>query len=204
MSDIWFTSDWHLSHTNIIRYCDRPFDNTQHMNEQLVERHNRLVAPDDDVYVLGDVAMGRRTESLPWISRFNGQLHLISGNHDPCWAHRYKPSQANKLQRARQQYMDAGFATIADTHQLNLGGTHVLLHHFPYAGDSKAKDRYVDARPQDRGAWLLHGHVHELWRQNGRQINVGTDAWNYQPVHTEQILDLIDAGPQQLDRLPPT
>ena len=41
--------------------------------------------------------------------------------------------------------------------------------------------RYIEHRPDDDGGWLLHGHVHEKWRQNGRQINVGVDAWNFAP-----------------------
>jgi calcineurin-like phosphoesterase family protein len=74
--------------------------------------------------------------------------------------------------------------------------------HFPYEGDSQERDRYSQARPRDEGDWLLHGHVHEAWRQRGRQINVGIDAWGGRPVSIDEITDLIAAGPRDLAPLP--
>jgi len=62
------------------------------------------------------------------------------------------------------------------------GRISVLAYHFPYRGDSHDHDRYREHRPADEGAWLLHGHVHERWRQRGRMINVGVDAWGGYPV----------------------
>jgi len=67
----------------------------------------------------------------------------------------------------------------------------VLLHHFPYDGDSHDEDRYVQWRPVDEGDWLLHGHVHTNWRQNGRMINVGIDAWDLAPVAEDTLVELI-------------
>ena len=55
-------------------------------------------------------------------------------------------------------------------------------------------------RPDDTGGWLLHGHIHENWRQRDRQINVGVDAWDFTPVSEEQIAALIAAGPARLDQ----
>lgn len=49
--------------------------------------------------------------------------------------------------------------------------------------------------PQDNGDWLLHGHIHEKWRQQHRQINVGVDAWHFAPVPEHTIADLIGRGP---------
>lgn len=203
MSEIWFTSDWHLGHVNVIGYSGRPFGDVDEMNDALVERHNDLVADDDIVYVLGDVAMGKRAESLQHVQRFRGRLQLIAGNHDHCWGPLAKPGKEERHARMVAMYLDAGFDTINDAGQLTVSGRHVLLSHFPYAGDSQDEDRYLDARPADRGAWLVHGHVHEAWRQRGRQINAGVDAWNYRPVHVDEIAELMAAGPRDLDRIPP-
>jgi len=60
--------------------------------------------------------------------------------------------------------------------RLDVGGIRVLARHFSYRGDSHDRDRYVEHQPVDRGDWLLHGHVHESWRQLDRMINVGVDA----------------------------
>jgi calcineurin-like phosphoesterase family protein len=70
------------------------------------------------------------------------------------------------------------------------------VNHFPFRrGDA---DKYTDYRPVDRGGWLLHGHIHELWRQSGRQINVGVDAWAGRPVSFSVLKAMIEAGEQSL------
>lgn len=191
----WFSSDLHLGHANIIRYCDRPFADVDAMNRGLVERWNAVVAPADTVWVLGDVAMGRISESLPVVGSLNGTKHLLSGNHDRCW-----PGLGEKADDGEERYLDAGFATVRhgeiDIEVVGASGRSRTLHacHFPYEGDSQDEDRYPGARPDDLGAWLLHGHVHEVWRQHGRMINVGIDAWGGEPVPADTILDLVEAG----------
>jgi len=37
----WWTSDYHFSHTNIIRYCNRPFETAEEMNEVIIRGRNR-------------------------------------------------------------------------------------------------------------------------------------------------------------------
>ena len=58
--------------------------------------------------------------------------------------------------------------------------------------------KFMQHRPKDDGGWLLHGHIHEKWRQNGRQINVGVDAWNFAPVSDDTICEMIKAGPARI------
>ncbi len=55
--------------------------------------------------------------------------------------------------------------------------------------------KYDQWHPRDDGDWLLHGHVHEKWCQQHRQINVGVDAWRFAPVPEDTIADLITKGP---------
>ena len=81
------------------------------------------------------------------------------------------------------------------------GGIEVRLCHFPYEGDSGERDRYVEERPVDDGRWLLHGHVHETWRQRGRMINVGVDAWAGRPVSEQRLVELIQSGATDRDPL---
>ena len=56
------------------------------MNKALIERWNDSVHPDDTVWVLGDVALGRIDETLPLVTELNGRKLLLTGNHDRCWA----------------------------------------------------------------------------------------------------------------------
>ncbi len=95
-SKIWFTSDWHLGHFNIITYSGRPFSSTEEMDAALVENHNKLVRPQDKVYNLGDVVINKK--HLHKAKAFNGHKRLLRGNHDVY---------------TTKMYLDAGFEEIA-------------------------------------------------------------------------------------------
>ena len=79
---IWFTSDTHFLHTNIIRFSNRPFKDVNHMTEELIRAWNEVVGEDDDVYHLGDVSLGRADKTVTILNRLNGNIHLITGNHE--------------------------------------------------------------------------------------------------------------------------
>jgi calcineurin-like phosphoesterase family protein len=74
----FLTSDLHLDHTNIIRYCQRPFRDKFHMNEVLINNWNNTIRPKDKVYFLGDLSF----QSEQWIPYLNGDIVFIKGNHD--------------------------------------------------------------------------------------------------------------------------
>jgi calcineurin-like phosphoesterase family protein len=191
----WFTADLHLGHANIIGYSHRPFVDVEHMHASLIEGWNAAVQPDDTVWVLGDVALGRLGDVLPLVESFNGRKLLLAGNHDRCWA-----GHGSRAEGWTERYLDAGFAEVHQGQRRVAVGDHSLLAcHFPYRGDSHDHDRYVEQRPTDTGEWLLHGHVHEKWRQRGRMINVGVDAWHQRPVNESQLDALINAGLANID-----
>lgn len=192
----WFSSDQHFGHNNIIGFCGRPFAGVEEMNAELIRRWNAVVKPADTVYVLGDFALGRIEETLAIVSQLAGRKILVVGNHDRCW----KGHGARHLPMIGR-YIEAGFKEI---HQgiinLEIEGTPVQACHFPYSDDKHTKDPYKGHRPVDMGGWLLHGHVHEKWRQVGRMINVGVDVWDFTPVSEAQLADLIAADPEPLIR----
>ena len=72
------------------------------------------------------------------------------------------------------------------------------ISHFPFRHEREG-DKFYDWRPTSQGQWLLCGHVHEKWRQRGRQINVGVDAWGGYPASEEAIAELISQGPADRD-----
>ena len=202
----YYTSDLHFGHLNIIRFCDRPVPGVSAMNSRLVQLWNETVTDDDTVWVLGDVALGALDESLAHIGKLAGHKILVPGNHDRCWegdrALRKGDPEARERRRAaaRERYLSAGFAEIRDRpERVVLGDQEVDLSHFPYEGDSHGADRFVEYRPVDRGGWVVHGHVHDTWRQRGRQINVGVDVWGGRPVPAEAIAGLIGDGPRELE-----
>jgi calcineurin-like phosphoesterase family protein len=190
----WWTSDLHLGHANIIGYCHRPFPDVAAMDQGLVAQWNDTVADDDVVWVLGDFALGRLPEVLPLTARLRGSKVLVPGNHDPCWAGRSKG-----VARWTAAYLDAGFDRVVQgPTAVELAGRSVRVDHFPYRGDSQdGAERYAEHRPRDDGRWILHGHVHDRWRQSGRQVNVGVDAWGGRPVSDDTLAELLAAGPAE-------
>jgi calcineurin-like phosphoesterase family protein len=191
---IWFTSDQHFGHANIIKYCNRPFESAEQMNEELVRRHNSLVGLEDIVYHLGDFSMSKAMVPI-YLSRLNGKHILIAGNHDHC--HPVHAKKAEKIQRLTKQYLDWGFSEVHLSIELMIGNQAVRLHHMPYHSDHAADISYKEMRPVNDGRWLLHGHIHEKWKQQDRMINVGVDVWNFYPVSLDEIMKLILASTQK-------
>ncbi len=197
----FFTADLHLGHRNIARYeparartagVPEPLgpvdDETQaRLDGYLIDRWNATVGPDDEVWVLGDLCMGRLDRTLEQVRRLTGRIVLVPGNHDRVWA------GDRRRDEWWDRYLDVGVDEIVDgTASLELlDGTTVDLDHFPYEGDSQDDDRHVEWRPVDRGRVLLHGHVHSTWRTNGRMINVGVDAWDHAPIPEPQVVALV-------------
>ena len=59
--NIFFTSDTHFGHTNIIKYCKRPFNSLEEHDETLIKNWNNKVGENDIIFHLGDFAFGRKT-----------------------------------------------------------------------------------------------------------------------------------------------
>ena len=83
---VWFVSDTHFDHENIIKYCNRPFKSVDEMNNTIWQNWNRVVAPGDIVYHLGDFALGPSRNYVQRVNNLlgvlNGRIYLIKGNHD--------------------------------------------------------------------------------------------------------------------------
>lgn len=52
---IYYTADQHFGHSNIIRFCERPFSTVEEMDEVLINNWNETVSDNDIVYILGDL-----------------------------------------------------------------------------------------------------------------------------------------------------
>ena len=79
---IYFIADTHFNHTNIIKYCNRPFKNTDEMNKYIIKKWNSVVKQTDTVYHLGDVGFGKFEELKTLVGSLNGRKILLRGNHD--------------------------------------------------------------------------------------------------------------------------
>ena len=81
-SKIYFTADTHFGHTNIIRYCGRPFETKEEHDRVLIENWNNKVQPQDVVYHLGDFGFGTPDDLRKIAAKLQGKIHFIRGNHD--------------------------------------------------------------------------------------------------------------------------
>lgn len=205
-----FTSDTHYGHQNIIRFCDRPYTDVNRMNVDLVNRAAGVLDAGDQLWHLGDVALGRLDDTLSNLACIAVDVTLVAGNHDRC--HPYNGKRANGFAEVYRYRCQLSELILTNTNLTLSNGVTVNVSHFPYADPTiegrenrhgkVIGDKFAQWRPADDGAWLLCGHVHESWRQKGRMINVGVDAWGGRPVSESEIIDLLDAGPRDLDALP--
>lgn len=159
--DIWFTSDPHFGHDNIIEYASRPFSNTEEMDENLVWHWNRVVKPEDLVYCLGDFAW-TAAAAKRIRPQLNGSIRLIIGNHDEV----LKLAQAGLFQRMEmwKQFREFGFTAS----------------HLPLMPE-QIRHGFVS----------VHGHVHNEASPCWNQINLSVEVTNYEPVHFDWVLDLV-------------
>ena len=82
---VYFTSDLHLGHSNIISLCNRPFVNIEEMDKVLIENWNRKVKKNDTVYVMGDIVWDKKKVAY-YMEQLTGRKILVIGNHDSHWA----------------------------------------------------------------------------------------------------------------------
>lgn len=200
---IFFTSDTHFGHERILTLANRPFADVEEMNAEIIRRWNNTVNPEDTVYHLGDVALGKIAESLPLVGQLNGRKILVVGNHDRL----FSTNKQSHIDRFWPEY-EKVFDSIVDESGLIFSTAHpddpcgegidFSVSHFPYDGDSHDEDRYADKRPVDLGNPLIHGHTHSedivTWSNKGTlQIHVGVDAWEFTPASLDEILSIVDA-----------
>jgi calcineurin-like phosphoesterase family protein len=174
------------------------------MNVDLVNRAAAVLGPDEALWHLGDVALGYLDSSLTNLARIPAAVTLVAGNHDRC--HPYNGKRGERFVEVYRERCQLRDLALANTRLMLVNGVEVQVSHFPFADTEAAAtsrpDKFAQWRPVDDGTWLLCGHIHEKWRQRGRAINVGVDAWGGCPVSEETIIDLIDAGPRNLAPLP--
>ncbi|MDK2600517.1 metallophosphoesterase [Bacillus stercoris] len=81
-SKVFLISDTHFCHSNIIRYENRPFKDTDEMDEYMIESWNKVVSENDIVIHVGDVILAKAKKAKEILSRLNGRKILVLGNHD--------------------------------------------------------------------------------------------------------------------------
>ena len=173
MEKVWFTSDHHFGHANIIRFSGRSFASAEEMNEALIANWNAVVGPSDVVYHLGDIFLCRRAEAEAIRERLNGRIRLVRGNHDKT---------AEEMKR--------GFDWVKDLYDLKVedadapeGRQRIVLCHYAMRVWNKSH----------RGAWHLYGHSHGSLPDDPHSLSfdAGVDCHGYAPISYSRVKEIM-------------
>ena len=163
---IWYTSDHHFGHENIIRLAKRPFSSLDEMHQVMVNRWNAVVKPDDIVWHLGDFTYKDKANAgYHILSKLNGKKQLIIGNHE-----------------SNQILLHRSWETVNQYAEIQDGKTSVILFHYPIRSWNR----------MGRGSVHLYGHTHGNSAPFGKSYDVGVDVWNFSPVTLDEIITISE------------
>lgn len=195
---IFFTSDWHVGHRNVISFSNRPFTDIEHMERVLINNFNASVPTNGVTYFLGDMGLTDWFHLQSVISQLNGTKVLVLGNHD----------------KASTTMYQVGFDVVLHGAWLQIAGEKVTLSHCPLKGVYRENTEGMHGSPEgenwhgesrksheiytcsNEGQFHLSGHIHspnsgKSQRTLGRQMDVGVDANSYRPVSHKQVAEWI-------------
>lgn len=167
---VYFISDTHFGHRNVLRLCNRPFETIEEMNETIITNWNSRVTGNDTVFIVGDMFF-RCDDPEAVLKRLHGKKHLLIGNHDG-WLKK----------------IDVGKYFKSVSHMLETSdGAHALtLCHYPLLSWNHQKRSY-----------MIYGHLHAntdidympqiLARPN--LLNAGIDINGFKPVTFDELLE---------------
>ena len=172
--NIFFTSDLHLGHWNIARYCNRPFESLYHMDEVILKNINERVKENDMLFHIGDFCFAKSSEASDAPKKSYDyyrnriickNIIFLRGNHD----------KNNSVK------------TLIQSIIIYLGGKFIKLTHRPEHAEGKYELNFV-------------GHVHNNWAFQQKNmgdghittlVNVGVDVHNFYPVTYGEIISKL-------------
>ena len=156
----YFTADTHFGHGGALGLYRRPFASVAAMDAAMVAGWQDIVGADDEVWHLGDFAVGRRVDAAGLLAALPGRKHLVTGNNDPA--------STTAL---------PGWASVQAYAETEVGGIRLVLCHYAFR----------TWRDMGRGAWNLHGHSHGRLKPLPHQVDVGVDGWGFRPVTLDRL-----------------
>lgn len=180
--NVFFISDFHLYHRNVIRFDKRPFldaegqPDLEEMHKTLSDNWNAVVRPNDVVFYLGDICLANPKNAKEFVDQLNGEINFVMGNHD-----RYE--DIIKMNR---------FKTVYDLVDLKIFNpqdkteTEYAICHYPILSWNKA----------NHGTYMIHGHCHgnihrgdfSTFYEGRRVMDVGCNLLNYTPISYKEII----------------
>lgn len=181
---VWFTSDLHFGHRNVLRFCDRPWDNEKEMDNGLIENWNNTVGDNDIVFILGDVFWFNDSHSIKKVlSKLKGKnIYIIPGNHDDFKSyHRVDDDRINLCEDVVVTWITRESKKLQE----------IWLSHYPM----------MTWPHRENDAYQFFGHIHSKPNRNEgvdqdlplhwNQLDIGCDYWDYKPVSLETLENMI-------------
>lgn len=166
-----------VSHNKEFVWQARGYSSVYEMNEDFIKKWNDTVDQDDEVYVLGDLALGEES-NIDYYTQLKGLIHVVRGNHD-------SDNRALKYETL-DNIVDVQWATM-----VNYKKFHFFMTHFPCMTSN-----YDDGRGLTHRTWSLCGHVHTSdkyleMRKGLACYHVEVDAHNGKPISLDEVIDDI-------------
>lgn len=169
---IYFTSDLHLGHANVLKLCSRPFESVDEMDETLIENWNARITNNDTIYILGDLMFRNKKPPEEYLSRLKGKKHLIRGNHDRDWI---KKVDINKF-----------FVSNENLSYITDGQHRITLCHYPMMSWPHI----------NTNGYMIFGHIHSntdaaywsLIQNSSLMLNAGVDINGFKPVTFNELV----------------
>ena len=166
----WFFSDPHFGHGNVIRYNNRPFRDSNEMDDCIIQNINDAVSEKDELWCLGDWCFTRERSQYEWYAKMLRdrikcrRVHLIFGNHDKPYIGKFLTSASDyKVLRVSE----------------NGEKQKIILCHYPF----------LVWDGSHHSSWHLHGHCHGSLRDDPASLSFdcGVDCWDYKPVSYDMV-----------------
>lgn len=170
---IYYISDLHFGHKNILHLSNRPFANVDEMDKKIIKKWNSRVKDEDTVYILGDICFRNGKDASWYLKQLKGKKHLIIGNHD------------NHLLKNKENFKY--FETITPLTAAFDNGDKIILCHYPM----------VEWDGFYRNALHFYGHIHNNVTNDTYKIiskvpnayNVGADILDFTPRTKLEVIE---------------
>lgn len=180
---IYFSSDWHLSHSNVLKFSNRPFENVEQMNEIIFHQVIELT-PGSQLYFIGDIGFNEKIVEhfFEKIKPRNIHFHWIIGNHD-------KKVNYKKFKKY--------CASMSEYKYIKIEEQGIFLCHYPM----------FTWHNSHYNSWLLYGHHHaksigtpEVFQKLiGKTLNVNLEFNDYKFWNFENIKKYMNGKPDNWD-----
>lgn len=206
--NIFFTSDTHYGHSNIVKGTTRwdlngqtrgnrsvrDFDTLEEHDQAIVDGINSFVGENDILYHLGDWSFA----GLDNIFKFREQLkvktiHLCFGNYDHhIRNNKVRSGTLAEIESFKKLSTKELFTSTQDTINVSIKGKRFFMSHYAHRIWDKSH----------HGVCHLYGHSHSSLEhiEWGKSMDVGVDNayrlfGQYRPFSLEEVIEILDKRP---------